>query len=213
MKKEAEKIRQMGRPKVVPDEVRRRDIILAAERLFVENGYRGVSMRGIASELRISLKTIYRIFPDKVTLFNSLIENHRQSVIALPEDYSGFSFIEALYRIFRVDIDAEEERRKARFIHVMLLEGQSSPEVLDIFHRQGPVCSLELLSSWLDGEQKRGRIRLQGDPHIAARMLMNAAFGPMSYKGDADPSWEAAEERTVYLRASLKMIAEGLQPK
>jgi AcrR family transcriptional regulator len=53
-------------------ELRRRAILEAAERLFVQNGYSPTSMESIASEAGVSLKTVYLAFETKSGLLRAL---------------------------------------------------------------------------------------------------------------------------------------------
>ncbi len=52
----------------------RRDILDAASRLFVEEGYNRVTMRRIAQRIEYSPTTIYLHFKDKTELFNAVCE-------------------------------------------------------------------------------------------------------------------------------------------
>ena len=52
----------------------RREILDAASRLFVEEGYDRVTMRGVAQRIEYSPTTIYLYFKDKTELFNAVCE-------------------------------------------------------------------------------------------------------------------------------------------
>ena len=52
----------------------RREILNAASRLFVEEGYDRVTMRGVAQRIEYSPTTIYLHFKDKTELFNAVCE-------------------------------------------------------------------------------------------------------------------------------------------
>lgn len=62
-----------GRPK---DMNKRAAILLAAERMFVEYGYEGVSMDQIASEAGVSKLTVYSHFGDKDALFVEAVRGY-----------------------------------------------------------------------------------------------------------------------------------------
>ncbi len=59
-----------GRPK---DLGKRASILEAAKRLFLEQGYQGVSMDQIATAAGVSKLTVYSHFGDKETLFSDAI--------------------------------------------------------------------------------------------------------------------------------------------
>ena len=46
-------------------EAKRRDILEAARRLFIDKGYKGVSMRSLAREINMSPMSLYRYFENK----------------------------------------------------------------------------------------------------------------------------------------------------
>jgi AcrR family transcriptional regulator len=52
----------------------RREILDAASRLFVEEGYDRVTMRGVAQRIEYSPTTIYLHFKDKAELFGAVCE-------------------------------------------------------------------------------------------------------------------------------------------
>jgi AcrR family transcriptional regulator len=53
----------------------RRDVEVAANKLFRERGYAGTSMPAIASEAGVVVETIYRAFGSKAGLFKAVIES------------------------------------------------------------------------------------------------------------------------------------------
>lgn len=54
----------------------RRQVLNAALELFSHQGYRGTSVREIADAAGVSTGNVYHHFPDKETIFNSLIEEY-----------------------------------------------------------------------------------------------------------------------------------------
>ena len=59
-------------PKLIPKIEDR--IIEEAEKLFISDGFDGVSMRRLASKLNIAVGTLYNYFPNKTELFYSIME-------------------------------------------------------------------------------------------------------------------------------------------
>jgi AcrR family transcriptional regulator len=60
-----------------PGEQTRRQILSAADELFIEQGFHGTSMRQIAQAAEIALGGIYNHFPSKEVIFETLfLENH-----------------------------------------------------------------------------------------------------------------------------------------
>ncbi len=61
---------------------RRRPLVLdAARHLFVEHGYRGTSMEGIAAAAGVTKPVVYRCYPNKQELFRALLEREEQRLL------------------------------------------------------------------------------------------------------------------------------------
>jgi AcrR family transcriptional regulator len=61
---------------------RRRPLVMdAALRLFVEHGYRGTSMEGIAAAAGVTKPVVYRCYPNKQELFRALLEREEQRLL------------------------------------------------------------------------------------------------------------------------------------
>ena len=52
----------------------RRQVLDAALRLFSHQGYRGTSVREIADEAKVSIGNVYHHFPDKESIFKTLLD-------------------------------------------------------------------------------------------------------------------------------------------
>ena len=62
---------------------RRRPMVLdAALHLFVERGYRGTSMEGIAAAAGVTKPVVYKCYPNKQELFRALLEREEQKLLA-----------------------------------------------------------------------------------------------------------------------------------
>ena len=68
----------VGRPK---DLEKRRNILDAAKRIFLERGYQGTSMHAIANIAGVSKLTLYNHFQDKATLFTAAIAETCEGII------------------------------------------------------------------------------------------------------------------------------------
>lgn len=68
----------MSPRKSVPQELTREMIMDAARELFVQKGYRHVSMRQIAQKLNYSHGALYYHFKNKAELFYALVDKHFQ---------------------------------------------------------------------------------------------------------------------------------------
>jgi AcrR family transcriptional regulator len=55
-------------------EAKREAILLAAQELLLKHGLRGTSMEAIARQARIAKPTLYAYFPDKIAIFQTLVD-------------------------------------------------------------------------------------------------------------------------------------------
>lgn len=204
--------RPRGRPKAETDTAQRERIVRIAWALFVERGYGRTTMTDVAAGAHMSLSTIYRFFPGKTELFAAIVAQHRRSMLALPGDYDDLPLVEALLRIFQADIDAEAERQRRALVTMFIVESRQFPELQPIFHDEGPMHSHALLVAWLEEQKNRGRVAFS-DSSIAAKMLMDVAFGAPSLKEGPGPQWPGGEDRAVYLRHCFSMLAQGFAPR
>src|SRR5450755_789162 len=62
-----------GRPQVRPDDETRQLIYEAARHEFAGNGYAATSMETVARRAGVSTKTLYRLIPNKASLFEGMV--------------------------------------------------------------------------------------------------------------------------------------------
>ncbi|MCC3268022.1 TetR/AcrR family transcriptional regulator [Arthrobacter gengyunqii] len=67
---------QTGKPTRLPREERRRQLLNAAQEVFVSNGFHGAAMDDIAEVARVSKPVLYQHFPGKRELYLALLEDH-----------------------------------------------------------------------------------------------------------------------------------------
>ncbi|WP_341393498.1 TetR/AcrR family transcriptional regulator [Arthrobacter sp. G119Y2] len=67
---------QTGKSTRLPREERRRQLLSAAQEVFVSNGFHGAAMDDIAEAARVSKPVLYQHFPGKRELYLALLENH-----------------------------------------------------------------------------------------------------------------------------------------
>src|SRR5712675_1259498 len=62
-----------GRPQVRPDAETRQIIYEAARHEFAASGYAATSMEAVARRAGVSTKTLYRLIPNKASLFDGMV--------------------------------------------------------------------------------------------------------------------------------------------
>lgn len=151
---------------------RRETILDVAQGSFLEQGYDGTTMSGIAAQLGGSKGTLWSYFPSKESLFAAVVDRATQdfrtqlTVILNPDD----GLETALRRFceqFLVKVTSDEGVALHR-----LVVGETSrfPELGRIFYERAPRQTHLLLADFIAGAQARGL--LQGiEPLRAAQQL------------------------------------------
>src|SRR5580692_5709816 len=71
-----------GRPQVRPDDETRRLIYEAARHEFAGDGYAATSMETVARRAGVSTKTLYRLIPNKASLFDGMVTDRLDRALA-----------------------------------------------------------------------------------------------------------------------------------
>lgn len=197
-----------GRPK---DLGKRAAILQAAKSLFVEQGYGGVSMDGIAALAGVSKLTVYSHFGDKETLFSEAIRAQceemmpadlfehapkgplRQQLIGIGEAFFAMISSEAAIATHRM----------------MLAPGTGDEHVREMFWNAGPMRVQRSLADFLAARAKAGELQVT-DLGLAASQffcLLKGELHPMMMCGlggtpsTADVRRHVAASVDFFLRA------------
>src|SRR5438552_14339759 len=65
-----------GRPVRLPRSARRKQLLAAAQEVFVANGYHAAAMDDIADRAGVSKPVLYQHFPSKLDLYVALLDQH-----------------------------------------------------------------------------------------------------------------------------------------
>jgi TetR/AcrR family transcriptional repressor of mexJK operon len=154
---------------------KRRQVVEAAARLFMAQGYGATSMDAIAREAGVSKATLYAYFPGKDALFAAIVgeacareaegrpccpgadeADLAGTLVSLGEGYLSFLFREEVLAIQRV----------------VMAEGPRFPELGRAFFESGPRRMIDWLAGWFATLQERGALRA-GDPELAAEQFLS----------------------------------------
>jgi TetR/AcrR family transcriptional regulator, mexJK operon transcriptional repressor len=153
---------------------RKRAVIVdAATVVFLENGYVGTTMDGIAARAGVSKPTVYRYFADKEKLFSEIVLGTIDQV--------GAPFFEWIDTIDETD-DLERalgelahklvaivaEPRLLELRRLVIGETARFPKLGAIYFERGPGRTVETLASVFERLARGGLLQLP-DPHLAAQ--------------------------------------------
>ena len=73
---------QTARPTRLPRSARRKQLLAAAQQVFVAHGYHAAAMDDIAERAGVSKPVLYQHFPGKLELYLALLDTHCDAIIA-----------------------------------------------------------------------------------------------------------------------------------
>ncbi len=209
---EGRQARSRGRPKTRSDEAERQRIVRTARELFLDVGYGGTTMDGVAARCGVSKRTLYQLFPAKTDLFRAMMADHRRSMLALPRpEGEDLPLLEALAAIFRLDIDQLDNHERLAFIRLVLADSDRFSEIGELIEQEGAEPARRLLEDWLTSQQMKGA--LLGFPADAlARMLMDMIFSVLIKRFPGDRLL-TVEDRARHARLCLEVFLQGASMK
>ncbi|HEX5540609.1 MAG TPA: TetR/AcrR family transcriptional regulator [Micromonospora sp.] len=71
-----------GRPTRLPRSARRKQLLAAAQEVFVAQGYHSAAMDDIAERAGVSKPVLYQHFPGKLELYLALLDTHSDALVA-----------------------------------------------------------------------------------------------------------------------------------
>ncbi|MCD7097688.1 TetR/AcrR family transcriptional regulator [Stenotrophomonas sp. MMGLT7] len=201
-----------GRPK---DLGKRAAILSAAKSLFMEQGYAGASMDGIAAMAGVSKLTVYSHFGDKETLFSEAIRAQCQEM--MPDDLFEHEFegplrdqLVGIGQAFFAMISSEA----AIATHRMML----APDIGDSFVRQmfweaGPQRIQQALADFLAGRVALGELQIDDLPLAASQFfcLLKGELHPMMMCGLRCCPSQA--DVAAHIHASVDLFLRAYAPR
>jgi AcrR family transcriptional regulator len=208
---EEETRRGRGRPQLRSDEETRALILEAARAEFAHSGYAATSMENVARRAGVSTKTLYRLLPNKATLFEAMVTDRIDrfvSVVKLRACEGGdveAALTEALLVCAELMLDGDVISLQ----HVILADNDKFPDIAETFYRRAITRTQETLANWLRGEQKRGTIDLDNADAAAGMLLGMLAFQPQRAVMFGHRPAPTPEEREQRAKSCARLFLRG----
>lgn len=157
-----------------PPEVRRKEILDTAMRLFTEKGYEETSMADIARELGVVQGLCYRYFDSKQKLFREAMDQYVEECCArmLPVIQNrGRTIAQRMEDMAHLTLEEGEHSRWRAFYHRTGNEGLHEELTLRICRSLTPCVAGEL-----EEANARGEIAVE-HPGLAASFLLHGEIG------------------------------------
>src|SRR5690242_21113135 len=177
-----------GRPVRLPRSARRKQLLAAAQQVFVAHGYHAAAMDDIAERAGVSKPVLYQHFPGKLELYLALLDTHCDALIermrtAMKSSSDNKLRVEAATSAYFDFIDHESEA----FRLVFESDLRNDPAVRARFERVERGC-LEAITETIMADTGLGRERAEllaaglcGAAEITARFwLTNGRQVPKS---------------------------------
>ena len=166
-----------GRPK---DLGKRASILEAAKRLFLEQGYQGVSMDQIAAAAGVSKLTVYSHFGDKETLFSAAITAKCQDVLpdelfVRPPEGPLREQLRALGHAFFALITREVAIAMHRMMNT---PGTAENALRDLFWNAGPRRVQDVFAQFLQARVAQGQLEVD-DVALASSQFFSLLKGEL----------------------------------
>ena len=169
-----------GRPQVRPDDETRQIIYEAARHEFADGGYAATSMEAVARRAGVSTRTLYRLIPNKASLFDGMVTDRLDRTLASVDlnaiDHAEIE--EALYAALMACAELTLDEEVIALQRMVLQEAGKFSDIAGMFYRNGIQRITAALADWLRVQQKRGLIDLDDIEEAAGMLLGMVASAP-----------------------------------
>ena len=169
-----------GRPQVRPDDETRQIIYEAARHEFADGGYAATSMEAVARRAGVSTRTLYRLIPNKASLFDGMVTDRLDRTLASVDlnaiDHAEIE--EALYAALMACAELTLDEEVIALQRMVLQEAGKFSDIAGMFYRNGIQRITAALADWLRVQQKRGLIDLDDIDEAAGMLLGMVASAP-----------------------------------
>lgn len=203
----------MSERKQTTHEVRRRQIIDGALRVFSTKGFVAATNKDIAEAAGIkSPALIYHYFASKEALLLAAIECHAPpfQVLADADALMPLPLEQALTTIARAVLQIMDDPMIGACQRVLLGEALHSPKFAHILAEAGPLRQWRLLADFLRRKMEQGQLRPM-DPDIAARCFI----GPLAMQMLAHTVLRLPDapdvDRAALVAANVEIFLRGLR--
>lgn len=159
-----------GRPK---DVEKGAAILDAAKRLFVEQGYEGVSMDQIAAEAGVSKLTVYSHFGDKETLFAAAAKAYceQQLPLSLFADCGDLPLRDCLMQIARAFYAMVSAPEAVAGHRILCTPQMADSPVPQMFWESGPKRIQQAFGELLERRNAAGEVLIEDIPRAASQFF------------------------------------------
>lgn len=184
-------------------EIRRREILDAAQACFEKRGFHATSMGEICAQAGMSPGGLYRYFPSKEAIIAAMAEDERRAAtLAFDAVRSSDNFLVALSNLCEKFAEAYADPCRAAFAAELLAEAVRNPSFAQVAREAETRIRAEV-SDLVRSGQAMGHVDPTLDAEEAAAVLMAAADGlglRLAFMGDYSAKSAASALKNLVLR-------------
>src|SRR6266404_1630644 len=204
-----------GRPQVRPDDETRQIIYEAARHEFAANGYAATSIETVARRAGVSTKTLYRLVPNKASLFEGIVTDRLDRFLSVVNLHAAdhTDIEEALCAALMACAELTLDQEVIAVQRMVLQEAGKFSDIAGTFYTNAIQRTVVALAEWLGVQQKRGLIALDDVDEAAGMLLGMVASAPRRaamFGGVPLPSRSQIEVR---VRTCTALFLRGCQAK
>ncbi|MGY4478215.1 TetR/AcrR family transcriptional regulator [Bradyrhizobium sp. USDA 3364] len=172
--------RGRGRPQLRSDDETRALIYDAARREFSERGFAAANIADVACRAGVSTKTLYRLVPTKLALFEETVTDRMDRFVSIVNfgACDGRDVSAALEGVLLTCAELVLDAEVIALQRIILADSDKFPDIAETFYEKAMQRTIAALASWLNVQQRRGRIVLDDSEAAAGMLLGMLVFKP-----------------------------------
>lgn len=166
-----------GRPSATESRKKIKHILSVAQQEFSEHGYSAVTMRDVADKARVSTRTLYNHYDDKLSLFSACIDSGAAADFPRINPDSGRTVEEVLRNHTVAVVNNLSQNMSLRLITLLHREGVEFPELLQTAQRSEYQVMIKPVAGYLSDAGLAGR-----DAEERAKLFWSLALREWLYR-------------------------------
>lgn len=171
--------KKLGRPSREQSEARRLALLECAFEEFLALGFVATTIDGIAEKMQMTKRTIYKLYPNKDTLFRAAVAHASSKIGISAEQYqaaAGENLAQTLVNLAELRVDLYLQSGGLALRQILQAEAARFPDLVAVNFRHDPVQARQFLIQQLEYYQRCGEIQLD-DSYVAAELFLGMAVG------------------------------------
>jgi AcrR family transcriptional regulator len=167
-----------GRPRSSDREARMHDLIHTAAQLFLQHGYRNVSLEMLAREAHVAVRTIYVKFGGKAGLLNAVLVANRERFFSthdMERDQRSLKEIVGDFASHFLDLLSMPEALS--MTRMVIADAPGNVELAQTFFEAGPKQTRAILQRFFSRPDIRAQLRDDIDMEFLPVHLLNCING------------------------------------